>query len=275
MPQSQYFSLPQEDKPLIDGEHDHSKEPEPATQDRLHRLVYWAIVLISACCLIDVVALLYFASQNTFHRPIPVDELPLRSTYIGLENLYLKKNHKSHKIAPIVNLPKVLQVVDSAQPGTVFPQFEETWATPHGIVPVNNRRLLVTRTASTVAQFRILDFGMDHCVIELAVPAPANDTSATVLADGQPKGQVEVWSLKEDKKMDSLRLSSKTKPARDRLLGTLSPSYGGTVALDGFSCVSGTYLTVEMACGNQDCFFESVARQKSTEGLYLQQHQTV
>jgi hypothetical protein len=80
--------------------------------------------------------------------------------------------------------------------------------------------------------------------------------------------------------MDSLRLSSKT-------------SYGGTVALDGFSCVSKTYLTVEMACGNQDCFFESVAKQKIIEGeycllgqiinllsydrplgLYLQQHQT-
>jgi hypothetical protein len=98
--------------------------------------VYWSIVVISVCSVIDVLVLVYFVSQPAFQYHISVDDMPVRSTYINLENLYLKKHHNTTKIEPIVNLPKVLQVVDSSQPSQVFPQWSETWATPHGIVPI-------------------------------------------------------------------------------------------------------------------------------------------
>ncbi|KAJ7119454.1 hypothetical protein C8R44DRAFT_877882 [Mycena epipterygia] len=138
---TEYSSLPQEDKALHDSEVSHRT-------DYLQRFVYWSIVVISVCSMIDVLALVYFAVQTSFHYPVVVSDMPIRSTYIHLEDLYLRKHHKSTEIEPIINLPQVLQVVDLSQPAQVFPQWAETWATPHGIVPVNDRRFLATNTVS-------------------------------------------------------------------------------------------------------------------------------
>ncbi|KAF8142290.1 hypothetical protein K438DRAFT_1878328 [Mycena galopus ATCC 62051] len=263
MRRTQYLSLPQEDKDLIE-----SPQNESCSNFDLHKLVYWAIVVISVCSAIDVCALMYFAARTSFQSRISVDEMPIRSTYIKLEELYAKKHHKSTNIQPIVNLPKVLQVIDSSQPSQVFPQWSEIWATPHGIVPINDRSLLVTDTASTVAQFRVLDFGMEHCVVTFTIPFQ-NHTKHT------KETFLDVWLLNANGKLNFQELSWKTKPKRDRHLGHFSTTFASTQELTGFPCVSGTYLTIELACQIPGCFFESVATQKDAVGVYLRQHQTI
>ncbi|KAJ6602436.1 hypothetical protein DFH09DRAFT_899664 [Mycena vulgaris] len=237
-----------------------------AGTDILQRFVYWSIIVISVCSMVDVLALVYFAARTSFQYPGTVTDMPIRSSYIHLEDLYLKKHYQSSKIEPIINLPKVLQVVDSSQPNQVIPQWAETWATPHGIVPVNDRRFRITNTVSTVAQFRVLDFGMESCVITLTMPS--RNSSQTI---GQLENHLDVWRLKEDRKLDFNKLSWKSKPERSRLLGRFSITSGTTQQLVGFSCVSGTYLTIEIACTipGPDCLFESVATQKDAVGQSL------
>ncbi|KAF7348572.1 hypothetical protein MVEN_01374800 [Mycena venus] len=235
MSRAQYSSLPQEDQ-----DHNKSLQDDSSSNSGLHKLVYWSIVVISVCSVIDVFALIYFASRTVFQAPVSLDDIP---------------------------------IVDSSHPSRVFAQWSETWATPHGIVPINDRRLLVTEMASTVAQFRILDFGMEHCVITLAVPFQ-NLTAPTARFDLQQQS-LDVWLLKANGKLNFQELSWKTKPNRDHLLGHFSTTSGTTQELAGFPCVSGTYLTIELACQIPGCFFESVATQKNAIGVYLKQHQTI
>ncbi|KAJ7736769.1 hypothetical protein DFH07DRAFT_842765 [Mycena maculata] len=266
---TQYLSLPQEDKELNE-----THPNESFGNYRLHKLAYWSIVVLSVCSVIDVFALVYFVSRTAFQPHLAVEEMPIRSAYINLEDLYLKKHHNTSKIEPIVNLPKVLQVVDSTEPSRVFPQWAETWATPHGIVPINDRHLLATNTASTVAQFRVLDFGMEHCVIMLTVPSENDSTPIEYGMGGTEQTSLDVWLLKDKGKLDFQQLSWNTKPERDRLVGHFSTEPGTTQQLGGFMCASSTYVTIELVCQGS-CFFESLATQKDAVGVYLQQHQTI
>jgi len=86
---------------------------------------------------------------------------------------------------------------------------------------------------------------------------------------------LDVWLLKQDQQLDFEELKWNTRPERSQLLGQFLAVYGTTQQLVGFPCVSGTYLTIEIACNNSNCAFDLVARQKKAMGVYVQQHQTI
>ncbi|KAJ7573793.1 hypothetical protein C8J56DRAFT_1065714 [Mycena floridula] len=243
------------------------------------RIIYVGFIIVLACSMIDILALIYLASASFFQPNITADNLPVGNTYIGLEDLYQNKNQASVK--SIINFPKVLQLVNSSQPNTVFPQWYKTSTTPHGVISINERRLSVTGTTSTVAQFRILDFGMEKCVMKLALPFHNNNSGLGLSPERIKKPSsrdfaIDVWSLRPDLNFDAQSLTWRTMPQRDKPVGSFWIADAQIQRLEAFPCRSGVYMTFEMVCAESDCDIDQVVTGDSDKmGVYLEQYSTI
>ncbi len=131
---------------------------------------------------------------------------------------------------------------------------------------------------------------MERCGVTLTIPY-SNGTTLSTEKRGD-RSQVHVWSLKQDsqRKLDVRRLSWRTKPQRDRHLGSFPLAEGSTQELPSFPCTSGSYVSFEVACATPDCYIDLTAMAKNVigrltpstiytthevAGVYLTQYQTI
>ncbi|KAJ7573304.1 hypothetical protein C8J56DRAFT_903687 [Mycena floridula] len=244
------------------------------------RIIYVGFIIVLACSMIDILALIYLASASFFQPNITADNLPVGNTYIGLEDLYQNKNQASVK--SIINFPKVLQLVNSSQPNTVFPQWYKTSTTPHGVISVNERRLSVTGTCSILVYVDIdcrpiPDFGLWNGEMrdDLALPFHNNNSGLGLSPERIQKPSsrdfaIDVWSLRPDLNFDAQSLTWRTMPQRDKPVGSFWIADAQIQRLEAFPCRSGVYMTFEMVCAESDCDIDQVVTGDSDKmGTYI------
>jgi hypothetical protein len=99
-------------------------------KSRIETLTRFSIFLVVACSVFDVLCLLYLVARTRLdQRPATpaFDDLPVRSSYIGLEKLYSSKKINSSTLSPIINLPHFVGHIDSSQPDHHFPLWTQMW----------------------------------------------------------------------------------------------------------------------------------------------------
>ncbi|KAJ7914874.1 hypothetical protein B0H13DRAFT_2001459 [Mycena leptocephala] len=246
----------------------------PRSGSGLERLVRIATIIIVLCTVIDMLLLLYLGIQHhSANRRAGHEEedLEIRSPYVNLAELYSQTSLKSSKHDPIINHARAFVQISSTEPHKVFPPYGLMRPIADGMVPEYQRRLLVTPTISTVAQFRVADFGMENCSLSITVPPR---TDSTDLMSEEP-ATLDIWSLPVNKKMDMQKLSWATRPTGGTFFGSLPVSFGETHRLPGYQCLSGSYHTFEFRCSTPGCKIDVMGNGDNASGLYMTQYQTI
>ncbi|KAJ7263749.1 hypothetical protein C8J57DRAFT_1625973 [Mycena rebaudengoi] len=184
----------------------------PRSAFSLERIVRIATAIIVCCTVIDMLLILYLGiHQITTNHSLPVevdgDDLEIRSPFVNLAELYSQEIMKSSKHDPIVNHARAFVQISSTEPERIFPLWGLMRPTPDGMVPEYKWHLLVTPTTSTVAQFRVADFGMESCSLSITLP-PLNETDGFVLNE---PATLDIWSWDVPKKMEMHKLSWATR----------------------------------------------------------------
>ncbi|KAE9400826.1 hypothetical protein BT96DRAFT_1018634 [Gymnopus androsaceus JB14] len=267
-----YESLAQEDQDISEF-----KTPiKPVDGTVTSRFIYWAIVVVTLCTIFDA-ALIFFVTYRYALSASPPSPLERPSTYINFENLYRNGTRPKTKHGAITSLTKVQTQTSRVEPERVLPHSNEMWMTYYGSVPIGDRRLKVTGQISTIAQSRVLDWGMENCSLVITVPA-LNDTSLIVSESHIDSQLLDVWALEStNRKLNVRQISYKTKPSRQKLLGSLQVEFGNTYELQSWNCKAGTYQTFELVCSgdDSDCSVDLTTVGEIQAGIYMRQYQTV
>ncbi|KAH7918120.1 hypothetical protein BV22DRAFT_1025126 [Leucogyrophana mollusca] len=249
----------------------------PSQSFSAHFVTRWAIIVIAMCTVLDLVLVLcvgiQYARSTIWSKP---DEpLQIRSSYVNLDVLYANTNISASRHGPIMSHARAFAQVSSAEPDRVYPSYSGREIRKEGILPLYERRLLVTPEISTIASFRVLDFGMESCSFAVAVP-PKNQTT-DFISGPQGNGTVtlDVWSLQVEGALDLRDLSWKTRPRSRSFLGPLTVSYGAIRQMPKFPCRSQSYQTVEISCSTPECNVDVLGVGAEVSSLYMYQYQTV
>ncbi|KAJ7178758.1 hypothetical protein C8R43DRAFT_974370 [Mycena crocata] len=275
MPDGEYAALLQDNDTSPLAQKELASSSSPRSLFRLERLVRIATAIIICCTVIDMLLLLYLGVVQ--HRAANrtstngEDDLEIRSPYVNLAELYSQTSLTSSKHDPIVNHARAFVQISSTEPHKVFPPYGLMRPIPDGMVPEYERHLLVTPKISTVAQFRVADFGMENCSLSITVP-PRNDSSAHLTDE---PATLDVWSLPVTKKMKMHKLSWATRPTGGKLFGSLPVSFGETHRLPGYRCESSSYQSFEFRCSTPNCKIDIMGKGVGASGLYMYQYQTV
>ncbi|KAI0347946.1 hypothetical protein BDW22DRAFT_1424185 [Trametopsis cervina] len=235
-----------------------------------------ALYVACLCLILNACALLYLlewrGNVTTIQLKTDLGQLEWRSTYIDFDVLYKDSATKgfTSSYRPITNHAQMTTIVSSAHPMQASSLKQNYKLFIEGNSTVNARRLYVTPSISTVAQFRVLDWGMENCTLEVALPGDSDEF--TTITYVSPQAEVDVWLLDPTDELESARLSWSTKPARDKFLGTLAVGPGVNSSTSSFRCPTASYQTVEIACLN--CTVDATHVGYSSSGFFLKQAQT-
>ncbi|KAK0499157.1 hypothetical protein EDD18DRAFT_1283116 [Armillaria luteobubalina] len=178
------------------------------------RIIYWSTIIILVCSLLDTGALFSlllapYWSEYSLNR-----EIPFQSTYSGLQEMYSRKHHGSSSYVHVLNLPRVMIQVDSSTPTIILPPWRDTYLSEYGTIQYHSRRLFISSTVSTIAQFHVVDFGMESCSVSLNIPVEMDVGSRNQTV-------INVWKVEEKGKLNAQSFSWNTKPPR-RVIHTSS-----------------------------------------------------
>ncbi|THH32271.1 hypothetical protein EUX98_g1886 [Antrodiella citrinella] len=204
--------------------------------------------------------------------------LPIRNTYVGLQDLYAAGKSNTSTYPPIENRPRVDAQVSVTEPKKVFPVDRLRWLTTLGRMSPPDLRLHVTNDIHTIVQFRVIDFGMENC--QLAIRLPPREIQLPepfVFPIGINALHLEVCELEAPKALDIFKLSYATRPKCVKPLGTLVVSPGGEAKLPEFPCEWSEHHAFEISCAKESpaCMLDVRATQYDTWGAFMYQHQTV
>ncbi|KAJ6484014.1 hypothetical protein C8R45DRAFT_999949 [Mycena sanguinolenta] len=229
------------------------------------------LLLISLGCMISMATLLlnltYFRQSYT---AISQNKLDYPNPYIGLENAMLKDVTSP---APIMNFPLFLGQINMSD-SAVADEDLYHWTSSFGTIYPEDRTFLVSSEASTIAQFRAIDFAMERCVLTLAVPSVEDQgTSGKKTISSPGPISLAIWALDSTDDMDPRTLSWFTRPARSHLLTTIIFSVSGYFESPPFSCPSRTLHTFEISCGTPECYLRFHQDSKPPFlAIFLMQH---
>ncbi|KAF4620403.1 hypothetical protein D9613_001181 [Agrocybe pediades] len=205
--------------------------------------------------------------------PVTLDDLPFQSTFVGFDDLYdrlgMGNRNASASLSrgPMTNIPRVLLQLDASNPTKYSPLWTEKWVTDGGMVPYRERRMIVTQSISTFAEFHVMDYGMKNCSVSLAFPGAASSMSST------PTYRLDIWKLDWNSALDHHQLTWINRPQRKERLGSFiisSTTRKSTQELEGYLCESGTYQILEVTCGAGACDLD-VASGQEAQGLFMRQ----
>ncbi|KAJ7028060.1 hypothetical protein C8F04DRAFT_69279 [Mycena alexandri] len=202
-------------------------------------------------------------------------ELPAANSYYGLENAL--RNSTAEPALPIKNPPFFAGHIDQMSPAYVPFRLDRQF-THFGTVYPTDRRILVAPGISTIIQFRVQDFGMERCTLNLTTPAAMAGDAVDHghIHDRAPtetsKGLVELWQLKLDRCIDPTALSWSTRPRRSHLLATWDVSHRSNVGTLDFVCASRSIMSFELACAGEGACqvdFKQPREHPTTSTLFL------
>ncbi|TDL29995.1 hypothetical protein BD410DRAFT_780511 [Rickenella mellea] len=215
-------------------------------------------------------------------KPISLRDLERPSAYIGLERIERPKSWNASE--PIENFAFIVGQVQRTDPSKVLELAAPHTLTWQGRVHPDDRHFLISPTINTVAQFRVLDFGMESCQVAITLPPKSElgsfGTKKSIFLQTKVV-KVDVFRLSTPNSADLImthKLSWNTRPPRIGLLGTLDVRVGETVTTPAFNCTSGSLETVEFACAEEEpsCHIDFVQdRKKPRMAAMIVQHSSL
>lgn len=285
----------------------HAREPKTAERKPRAATVSWhwqtAVHVILSICVATTLANAYYLYTLLSHPSVQSADiygsyplasgqsLPRPNQFIGLESVNRSKPGFVPP-KPIVNMPRVLTQVDSVRPEFVYTQDPRRWLSFAGAVTPDDKNFLVNRTVHTIAQFRVLDFGMERCQLMFNISLPSHLAAednplvpfsrAFQSSASSPSFSVSiaVSRLAVDRVLDIRTLSWKTRPAKANVVGSYAVAEGSATYTGLFDCPSDSLQTFEFACDGEDspgneCMLSWWQDLHQTLGVFLVQHPSV
>jgi len=198
----------------------------------------WAATAFTVILSLFNISLLW---NRAFPSKLELLQLPVIHSYAGIDELAKAVNHSYEETLSILNHPRLMTQVSSADPGKAWPDIDQIYNPEMGTVSPDARRFHVEPTINTVAQFRVVDYGMENCHIHVN-PGPILGNPSRW---GWPAPRITVWRLTGDEKLEAKALSWKTKPARSHVLAHWELNTDQAVTTPSFNCAWGTHPTFE------------------------------
>lgn len=221
------------------------------------------------------------AVEPKFGTPHTLKTIRRPNQFIGLD----KVERGQVTYPPFANYPALLTQVDASNPNYVYSDDPLRWKTSRGSISPDDRRVLLTATVSrctiicvvptcitrdglyrqvsTIAQFRILDYGMERC--ELMVQVAADQTlgpessmrlSESFANSSKPEpGCISVWRLDAPEPLDPKRLSWRNKPTRISQVAAFDPQVDPP-SVYRFDCVQDSLHSFEIVAEDESCYME-------------------
>ncbi|TCD71632.1 hypothetical protein EIP91_007379 [Steccherinum ochraceum] len=237
--------------------------------------IKWLGALILAVVLVDIGAFMYIARLLVYQEERP---LPIRNTYVGLDDLYAVGKVNTSTYAPIENRPRVDAQVSISEPKKVFPVDRLRWLSTMGRMSPPDLRLHVTDDMHTIVQFRVIDYGMERC--QFAIRLPPRDVELPdpfVFPSGVNALHLNICELDAPEQIDVFKLTYATRPRCAKPLGAVVVSPGGEAKLPEFPCKWSEHHAYEISCAEDSpaCMLDVRATQYDTWGAFMYQYQTV
>nr|GAT52880.1 predicted protein [Mycena chlorophos] len=236
-----------------------------------------ATLVVVLCTVLDLILVLYLGlHQHGLVTPTPPsvvsdEDLEVQMPYINLAQLYAEKPHLKTNIGPIVTHSRAFVQIDQAYPDKVSPPYAPLRPLSEGLVPEYDRRLILTDTISTVAQFRVADLGMESCALRVTI---LEDSKDILIGPGEPAA-IDVYKLPVLKKIKMHHLSYATRPEGATFFGTMTLAFNSSFELPAYPCKAGTHETFEFRCSQPGCKVEVTGMGGKALGLYMVQYQTI
>lgn len=280
MPRTSRFFNPREGyQALNQVTHSDDEDVKDLPQTKHSQTLFaWLLAITIVCTVLDFSMIFW----DRFLRVDPrsastsneLERLPFQNPYLNLEILYKNPDFKSSAHDPIINTVPVIAQVSNREHQTIFSPFQRYKSVVQSKAPTYERRLIVTNELESIAQFRVLDFGMENCSLSLTVP-PRNSTEDTLYTDLGDSVVLDVWSLPARHKLDLFNLSWSKLPQPRAHIGQMNASYGKTYHTPSFQCESQSYQTFAISCSSPGCLVNVTGKDMGPSGLYMYQSQTV
>ncbi|PBK76489.1 hypothetical protein ARMSODRAFT_999055 [Armillaria solidipes] len=238
------------------GSDDQEKSSDQLGFSSLEVLAYRFVIIASAVTVLSgicnvAILWVYNARGSTPHL---LHDLPRPNPYIGLERATL--NPLSPEPQPIMNFPILAAQVNSGEVDKVY--FDvPSLKTPYGTVYPRESNFTVSSEVSMILQFRVMDFGMEHCTLMGAIPSAADleRSAKSVPVVSSETAKIEVWFLDDnDVQLNAETLSYSKRPRRKALAGVWGATTDQRVQIsDTFECSSRSLLTFEFVCTEPEC----------------------
>ncbi|KAG1836220.1 hypothetical protein DFJ58DRAFT_735145 [Suillus subalutaceus] len=210
-------------------------------------LSIWLLTIMIVCTILDFSMIVWDRFLRVDLRSASTSDelLPFQNPYLNLEILYKNPDFKSSTHEPIINNAPRYKSVEQSR------------------APIYERRLIVTQEFESIAQFRVLDFGMENCSLSLTVP-PRNSTEDLLYSDLGDSVILDVWSLPARHKLDLYNLSWSKLPRPRVHIGYMNASYGNTYRMPSFQCKSQSYQTFAVSCSSPGCLVNVTGKDMGT-----------
>ena len=212
-------------------------------------LTYIAALLVLACTGINISFWRASRSQS------PSETLQHIHSYAGLSALSYNVNETYENSLSITNYPHVLTQISSREPNKIWPDDSaKHLIIAFGTVSPDTRRFHVEKGISSIAQFRIVDFGMERCHLELNLSQLKIENSNW----SWPTPELSVWSLEAPNTqfIDVRTLSWNSRPHRIKKITSWSLVSGEIFTSDDFDCPWGTRPAFELECESIGCLVD-------------------
>ncbi|KAF5387240.1 hypothetical protein D9757_006877 [Collybiopsis confluens] len=190
------------------------------------------------------------AEYTTLRRPSP---------FVGMADI-------TRPVPPmprsIINHPQAIALVDAERPGLVFDDDPLRYMSHSGTVSPEERKVHVTKSISTIVQFRAIDFGMEICELKLRIPFQGNSSFADVDEDSSPllaePSMLSIHRLENEAPLDTKILSHKTRPRRvsDIANIAISSAQPNINWSRNFTCEWDLLMIFEIACFDRSGYSE-------------------
>ncbi|KDR69098.1 hypothetical protein GALMADRAFT_215387 [Galerina marginata CBS 339.88] len=233
--------------PLLDDEKMSTDSIETGTQNitEIPKRYLWInqffFLVITICTLVDVALIGSIAWRNAQQgdtKISSIDNLKIGNPYINLEALYREANISVPRYDPVINVGQGLVQVSLTDPHKVIPEYTETGNLSIGHIARFRRHLIATPTISTVAQFRIMDFGMESCSLVITVPDEIT-TRDTIVGPTGKSVVVHIHQIEVQNRLNLRKLSRSLLPPTRKHIASMVISYGKTAESGVFPYIMG------------------------------------
>ncbi|KAJ8488209.1 hypothetical protein ONZ51_g3697 [Trametes cubensis] len=280
-PNVEYTALPRKSsseknvfyEPLLKNEVESSTRHHDAGAGA-NRVLFWSTIGVGLTTAVSLLLSIFALVRS--HSSSSVVQLSRRpNPYVYLDTILI---NTTRPIPSINNFPQVVLQVHNADSSRRMHESDRQRPTAFGTVYPDDRRIFVTDTMSTVAQFRNLDYAMESCVLFMSLPAVSATYDPEITLT--PDSVIDVWILDESVELaQDMRGSLDRAAARRELLATLAFPASGAAQTKEFLCPSRAFTTLELTCSPKaasGCHvdFWQDRRGKPISGVYIVQSST-
>lgn len=255
-------------------------------------LCHWAVVACIICTIANLASIYIshppsrslpqsaeFLLQSPRLTRQEISKLRHPTQFIGLERIH---RHLSSAAKPFVNKPLLSVRVDEAIPDKSFFDVDQrVYRTSIGTVSPEYHRIRLTSTASTILQFRAIDYGMEACELRISLPAHHTAHDGSVGAVGEPSFtipelpiELHLSQLDASFPLDGETITHRTQPRTLRNIAGFTVTDLPTSFGYNFTCGMEEVFTFRLECWSPECYVDWW-QDSGNPGISLIQHSSI